>query len=117
MAVEPIEVIGVGTIGYGFAASDGTGALPDTGFSVGTNLYTIVGVWVGTGSGAGNLFFSLTSALTATDKAKLVLHVDGSSDSLAFSVPTPDANHNYEGCGSFSSAVPERVHGVLGAAR
>ena len=42
------------------------------------------------------MFFGLTSALTAADQAKLVLHVDGRSDSLAFSGVTPNAFHTYQ---------------------
>ena len=61
-----------------------TGALSDKEFSVVTdgvtNSYTIVAVAVGVGNATGSLSFSLTSALTAADAAKLVLHVDGSSD-------------------------------------
>ena len=75
-----------GTItGYGFTSS--VGNLSDTGFSVGTNDYTISATYVvapGT-SGAGTLGVTLTSALTAADKAKLVLHIDGNSDTFAFS--------------------------------
>ena len=50
------------------------------------------------GTNAGVLSFSLTSALTATDKAKLVLHIDGSSDTFALSdagVSDP-LEHTYE---------------------
>ena len=67
-----------------------TGALSDKEFSVVTdgvtNSYTIVAVALGVGNATGSLSFSLTSALTAADAAKLVLHVDGSSDQFAFSV-------------------------------
>ena len=67
-----------------------TGALSDKEFSVVTdgvtNSYTIHAVVVGVGNATGSLSFSLTSALTAADAAKLVLHVDGSSDQFAFSV-------------------------------
>ena len=94
VTVGAVDAFGT-TIAYGFISESAVGALSDTGFSVGTNPYTIDGVWVGTGGAAGNLAISLTSALTDDDKAKLVLHVDGSSNTFAFSVPTPDANHNY----------------------
>ena len=61
-----------------------TGALSDKEFSVVTdgvtNSYTIVAVALGVGNATGSLSFSLTSGLTAADEAKLVLHVDGSSD-------------------------------------
>ena len=81
--------------GHGFAdeATD-TGALSDTDFTVppGTDPYTIEFLLVGTGTNAGSLFFQLTSALTAADQAKLVLHVDGSSGSFAFS----DAEQPYD---------------------
>ena len=67
-----------------------TGALSDEEFSVVTdgvtNSYTIVAVVVGVGNATGSLSFSLTSGLTAAERAKLVLHVDGSSDQFAFSV-------------------------------
>ena len=66
-----------------------TGALSDKEFSVVTdsvtNSYTIDAV-ANVGSNNSSLSFSLTSALTAADAAKLVLHVDGSSDQFAFSV-------------------------------
>ena len=67
-----------------------TGALSDKEFSVVTdgvtNSYTIVAVALGVGNATGSLPFSLTSGLTAAEQAKLVLHVDGSSDQFAFSV-------------------------------
>ena len=44
---------------------------------------------------AGQLIFSLTSALTEPDRAKLVLHVDGSSGSFAFDGVTPTASFGY----------------------
>ena len=53
------------------------------------NNYTIDGVTTGVGSEAGVLNFSLTSVLTDADKAKLVLHIDDSSDTFAFSVGAP----------------------------
>ena len=83
-----------GTVGYGFVdAGTGTGALSDKGFSVGTNSYTIDDVWVGSGNNVGVLHFSLTSALTAADQAKLVLHV-GSAE-FAFSATGPSSTHGY----------------------
>ena len=82
VTVEALDVAGVGVIAYGFSVSVDTGALSDTEFSVGTNDYTIDGAWVATNDG--DLAISLTSALTATDKAKLVLDIDGSSDTFAF---------------------------------
>ena len=82
VTVEALDVAGVGVVAYGFSGSVDTGALSDTGFSVGTNDYTIDGAWVATNDA--DLAISLTSALTATDKAKLVLDIDGSSDTFAF---------------------------------
>ncbi len=88
VTVGRLQVIGT-TFGYGFQAADGTGALSDSGFSVETNPYTIDAVFVGTGADrGGKLYFSLTGALTATDTAKLELHIDGSTSSLAFSAAT-----------------------------
>ena len=65
-----------------------TGALSNKAFTVGTNRYTIDITTVGVGASAQGLNFSLTSALTAADLAKLVLHVDGSSGTFAFSDAT-----------------------------
>ena len=74
------------------------GALSDPGFSVVTNgvttPYTIDIIYTNDG---GSLFFSLTSALTAADQAKLVLHVG--SASFAFSGVTPMAFHTYSWTG------------------
>ena len=89
-------------LGDGFvdAATD-TGALSDKTFSVGTNNYTIDLVFIGRGTNAGVLFLSLTSALTAADRAKLVLHVDGSSGTFAVSDATaPSASFTYEWTGT-----------------
>ena len=82
-------------VGDGFSEVLDGGALSDKEFSVGTNSYTIDLVFVKPASSAetGKLTFSLTSALTATDKEKLVLHVG--SASFAFSDRTPDASHHY----------------------
>ena len=82
VTVGDIIVSGV-TAGHGFSAI--VGELSDKTFDVGTNSYTIDGVIVGSADvgAAGDLTFSLTSALTATDKEKLVLHVGSSS--FAFS--------------------------------
>ena len=90
-----VNVTSFGLIGYGFSVSSGDGALSDTGFSVGPNPYTIDSVFIGApGTNAGVLHFSLTGALTAADKAKLVLHVG--SASFAFSDRTPDSDHLYQ---------------------
>ena len=95
VTVGVLEILG-STVAYGFTGS-GTGALSDTGFPVGTNSYTIDFVTVGTGTNAGVLQFSLTSDLTAADKAKLVLHIDGSSDTFAFSAASgPSHSNTYE---------------------
>ena len=54
------------------------------------------------GTNAGFLFFGLTSALTAADQAKLVLHIDGSSASFAFSDargPISDQTYDWSGTG------------------
>ena len=76
-------------IAYGFIDADSIGTLPNPGFSVVTdgvtNSYTIDSVVVGVGSNGG-FSFRLTSALTAAEQAKLVLHVDDSSDPFPFSV-------------------------------
>ena len=92
VTVEAINVVGAGLVGYGFSSS--LGALSDTGFSVGTNPYTIDSVWIGTGSSTGALNFSLTSDLTDADEAKLALHVG--SASFAFSdADGPSRNNTY----------------------
>ena len=85
-------------VAYGFVdAAVDTGALSDTGVRVGTNDYTIDRAAVGIGGQAETLYFGLTSALTDDDKEKLVLHIDGSSDSFAFSAASgPDSAHNYQ---------------------
>ena len=79
VTVEAVEVSGA-TVGYGFGTS--AGALSDTGFTVGTNDYTINAVMTGVSTLADQLLFGLSGGdnLTSTDKAKLVLHVDGHSD-------------------------------------
>ena len=87
VTVEPI-VDSLGAIAsYGFNEEADTGALSDKEFSVGTNNYTIDHVFLQPGivGFAEILSLSLTSDLTAADRAKLVLHVDGSSASFAFS--------------------------------
>ena len=60
-----------------------------------TNSYTIRIVFVGVGSNVGSLSFSLTSGLTAAERAKLDLHVEGRSDPLAFSVASESASNAY----------------------
>ena len=66
----------------------GEGDLSDKEFTYGTNSYTID--VAANEYNNGRLLFSLTSALTAEDRAALELHVDGSNASFAFSA----ANHN-----------------------
>ena len=90
VTVEAVDFLALGIIGYGFTSN--VGALSDTTFSVGSNDYTIGAVHTGAGSTAGVLTISLASALTDADKAKLVLHIDGNSDTFAFSV----SNLTYE---------------------
>ena len=85
---------------YGFfpaaLTSPAAGDLSDKTF----DGYTIEGVWTGTGTNAGKLFFDLTSALNSADKARLVLHVG--SDSFAFSAATGPSTfiyYNWESTG------------------
>ena len=75
-----------------------TGSLSDTTFLVEANRYTINGLYVD-GPGApnpGKLTFRLTSALTAADRAKLVLHVDGNSGSFAFDDATHPVTNDHQ---------------------
>ena len=81
-----------------------TGALSDKTFSLmfeagTTNNYTIDSVTVGRDSSAGVLNFSLTSALTAADKEKLVLHV-GSRPFAFGDLGTPSTVFSYLWSGS-----------------
>ena len=88
VTVGPITIGGV-VVGHGFGA--GTGDLSDKTFDIGTNSYTIDGVVVTSGA----LSFSLTSALTAAEKEKLVLHVGSST--FAFSdAGAPTSTFNYQ---------------------
>ena len=90
-----------GTIAYGFVSTT-VGSLSDTALPVGMNNYTIDGVFAGAGVEAGRLRFSLTSALTDDDRAKLVLHIDGSSNTFAFSDasgPNPSFHYRWESTG------------------
>ena len=91
------ELVFEGTsFAYGFVDASAspnpsdTGALSNKNFTVtlGTIPYTIDVATVGLGATAEGLNFSLTSALTAADLAKLVLHVDGGSGTFAFSDAT-----------------------------
>ena len=93
---------GVLTVGAIDTATDGfgtlTGDLSNKTFSVGSNHYTIRQVTVAnstsTNSDPGYLNFSLNSVLTAADRARLVLHVDGNSDTFAFSAATEQSFSN-----------------------
>ena len=87
------ELVFEGTsFAYGFVDASAspnpsdTGALSDKEFTVGTNRYTIDIATVGLGATAEGLNFSLTNALSDTDKEKLVLHVG--SRTFAFSDAT-----------------------------
>ena len=75
--------------------SGNTGGLTDKTFSVGTNSYPIYQVSVDgpTATNPGELIFSLDRMpLDAADRARLVLHVDGSMDTFAFSAATQAAS-------------------------
>ena len=88
--IPNVAVCGGDSVARGVTGLVHEAGLSDKEFSVVTdgvtNSYTIVAVAIGVGNATGSLSFSLTSALTAADAAKLVLHVDGSSDQFAFSV-------------------------------
>ena len=69
--------------------------------------YTIDGVWTGTGANAGKLFFDLTSALSAADKARLVLHVGSASFALSAATgPSVFNTYNWERTGLDWSSDP-----------
>ena len=90
---------------YGFL--NDIGLLSDTDFEYDSTPYTIDEVSVSEDSG--QLRFSLTADLTAAHRAALELHVDGSSDSFAFSEATdPAGSHTYQwpGTGLDWSSVP-----------
>ena len=78
------------TIGYGFHETwhgDGVGYMHDGRIVSGLNSYRIdeamVGVGVATAGDDRILFFSLNRALTAADRARLVLHVDSAKFALS----------------------------------
>ena len=77
------------TIGYGFHETwhgKGVGYMHDGTISTGANLYTIDEAMVGVGATDrtdGFLYFSLNHALTAADRARLVLHVDSAKFPLS----------------------------------
>ena len=93
--VGALEGSGGDTVADGFVDAVSIGDLSDKMFSVVTNgvttPYTINFAYT---NNVGSLFFSLTSALTAADQAKLVLHVG--SASFAFSDRTPNTDHTYQ---------------------
>ena len=72
---------------HGFAGTDGD--LDDKTFSVGTNNYTIDGLYVGT---AGDLNFDLTGALDAADKGNLELVVGSAAFDLDDATDVPSVN-------------------------
>ena len=80
----------------GFAVR--TGDLSDKTFSVGGRNYTIdqVSVTNSTAPNPGTLHFNLglNTNLTAADRTRLELHVDGNSDTFAFSAATAAAHVN-----------------------
>ena len=81
------------TAGYGFVGTS-AGSLDDKTFSIGANSYEIDVVGVpSTGTTAGDMQFSLKSALTTAEKAALRLHVcDATYD---FSAVAPNSEHTY----------------------
>ena len=96
-----LHSVGGFDVAYGFVDASATtntsdtGALSDETFSVGSNNYTIDTVTTGLVANAGALTFSLTSALTAAEKEKLVLHVG--SHTFAFSDSgDPGTVYDYE---------------------
>ena len=93
VAVGQNQISGVGVISYGFigAVGDLSDNDGDKTFTIGMSSYTIDRVTVGAASGY--LTFSLTSALTATDKENLVLHVG--SAPFAFSDRTASSVYDY----------------------
>ena len=71
---------------HGFMAEwhgERVGALSDTRLRFGTNAYTIDEVTVGAEQYKGFLFFGLNRALTAADRARLVLYVGGAAFALS----------------------------------
>ena len=95
-----LHTVGGFDLGYGFVdasvstnTSD-TGTLSDTTFPVGTNNYTIDAVFDGVGSTDSKLFFSLTSALSAAGKDRLVLHI-GSAEFAFSDAAVQSSQHNY----------------------
>ena len=86
-----------------FLTAPAQGNLSDKTF----DSYTIDGVWTGTGANAGKLFFDLTSALSAADKARLVLHVRSASFALSAATGPDSFNtYNWGGTGLDWSSDP-----------
>ena len=84
--VVTVEAFSIGSLAlYGFGP--GKGGLSDTSFTYGSNNYTIDVAAVELSHAI--LVFSLTSSLTAEDRAALELHVDGRDGSFDFS----DSDH------------------------
>ena len=83
--------------GHGFEdAGTVKGDLSDKEFPGESDNYTIDAAFVETGTDAGRLNFSLTNALAAADRAKLVLRVDGSSAAFAFAdAPDPTVSQTW----------------------
>ena len=100
VAVGQTEIPGVGTTRYGFigAVGDLSDNDGDKTFTIGMNPYTIdrvtVATEIGGGGTPGYLIFGLTSALTATDKENLVLHVGSASFALR-DAAGPSSAHDY----------------------
>ena len=106
VTVGTFETSGSATA-YGFSSS--VGNLSDKEFSVGTNDYTIDSITVGAAgtSNAGALAFSLTSDLTAADKAKLVLHVGSAEFAFSDAVgPFSSSTYSSLNSGQDWSSVP-----------
>ena len=91
-----VVTVGNDLISDGYLQAFSVGALSDRTFSVGSNNYTIDTIAViNSGLDVGEISFSLTSALSAGDRAKLVVHVG--SVALKFSEASfTDVSKSYE---------------------
>ena len=87
----------IGTTGHGFNEINNVGNLNDKDFSIGERDYTIDRITVSAASGdSGDLTFSLTSDLTAKEKAALHLHVCNSVYNFsAASGPTSQSGYGW----------------------
>ena len=89
-------------------------------FTFGTNSYTIDAIGVGASVAAGSLSFSLTSALTEADRAKLVLHVGSRSFTLSGSAdPGTSFTYLWDNAGldwSSETSVTLRLRGPSNSA-